>query len=64
MHLKEIHSSRNRYDKLERDFVEKGLTDEKTHIRIITMYMRNNNNKKIDVRIRINLLFIFTNISL
>lgn len=39
-------------------FVEKGLTDEKTHIRIITMYMRNNNNKKIDVRIRIN-LFIY-----
>ena len=45
-------------------FVEKGLTDEKTHIRIITMYMRNNNNKKIDVRIRINLFIIFTNISL
>ncbi|MGR5881923.1 dihydrofolate reductase [Bacillus cereus] len=27
-------------------FVEKGLTDEKTRIRIITMYMRSNNNKK------------------
>ena len=36
-------------------FVEKGLTDEKTRIRIITMYMRSNNNKKIDVRIHINL---------
>ena len=45
-------------------FVEKGLTDEKTRIRIITMYMRSNNNKKIDVRIHINLLFVFTNISL
>ena len=27
-------------------FVEKGLTDEKIRIRIITMYMRNNNNPK------------------
>ena len=27
-------------------FVEKGLTDEKIRIRIITMYMRNNSNQK------------------
>ena len=39
-------------------FVEKGLTDEKIRIRTIIMYMRSNNSKKIDVKIRIN-LFIY-----
>ena len=45
-------------------FVEKGLTDEKIRIRIITMYMRNNIIPKIDVNIHINLLFVSINIGL